>query len=337
MTLRRVLLLVTMLMLGWSFAATAQAATDYGVTILYSINLDGTGHLVANPFRGEGAISWKACPPGEECNPVASNPTLDRALDVGNAPVGTVFVATAMNGSQTASARSVPYLGLVHSIMPPALSGGLRVGALVKPIAGTWSGGWGSERSVLQTQVCRFSNGSDCVVVADSVAWNKCPGAGAVLASHHAGRYVRVIDWRIGRDTAFGLVAFPSANYIDPQQPGPVRAATIDGPVTRASEPPESTCGPPPPEVTLAARAVFQHNRLAVGRVRCVRRCLVRVDVKQGRRRKLSFRRTFRSGPAKKLLLPLRVTRRLTPGRTTITVLSGKVTISKARIAVPRR
>jgi hypothetical protein len=340
MTIRHLLPVVIAAMLGWSAAASAQAP-GFNVSTQYLINPDGTGSLFASP-NGGGSVNWEACPPGEACAAVASrpdrapSPTLGGAVDVGNAAVGTVFVATATNGSQTTSVSSVPYLGPVRSTTPPTIRGKLRVGALIKPQAGTWGGGWGSDHSYLQTQVCRFANGTGCVVVADPLGWAKCPGAGAVLTFNQAGRYVRVIDWRIGRDAAFALVGVPSPDRIEPLHPGPALAATIAGPIAPASGPPESTCGQPPPKVTLPARAIRRRDRLELGTVTCVMRCRVRVYLKQKGRRGISFKRSFTVGAAPhRLLLPVKVTRRMKPGATNVSVFLGADLISEGRVAIP--
>ena len=336
MATRHPFLAVVLTMLVWSSTASGQTATDYGVTLLYGVNSDGTGTLIANPTKG-GSVSWQACPPGDNCRPVASRPTLDRALDVGTAPAGTVFVATATNGPQTATARSVPYLGGVRSNAPPSIDGTLRVGALIKPVAGSWSGGWGTERSVLQTQICRRANGTGCVVVADQIYWNKCASAGAVLASHHAGRYVRVIEQRLGRDIAFTPVGIPLPSDIEPLEPAPARAATIAGPIRPASGPAESKCGPPPPRVTLARRAVRRGGRLELGRISCVSRCTVRIDVSQKRHRKLSYARTFtKPRGAKRLMLPVRATGRIKAGSFKVSVFFGREMISTRRVTASR-
>lgn len=336
MATRYIALTVVLAMLLWSPAASAQTATGYEVTLMYDVNAEGSAALIANPTKG-GSVSWQACPPEDDCRPVASRPTLDRALDVGGAPVGTVFVATATNGSQSATVTSVPYLGPIRPTAPPSIDGSLRVGALVRPVAGSWSGGWGNERSLLQTQVCLRADGTGCAVVADQVYWDKCPGAGAVLAPHHAGRYLRVIDRRLGRDVTFTPIGISSPAYIRPLDPGPSRAATIAGPIGRASGPAESDCGPPPMRVTLARRAVRRGARLEFGRVRCLSRCTLRVDVKPTRHRKLSFRRTFAKGrAAKRLSLPARVTRRINGGSFRASVFLGREMISAGRVTVSR-
>lgn len=338
MPIRHSFLALVFAMLVWSQAATAQTATGYGVTIMYYVNPDGTGGLIANPTNG-GTVTWHACPPGGGCTPVDSRPTLDRALEVGTASVGTVFIATATSGSRTATASSVPYLGPVRSNTPPSFSGRLRVGALVKPIAGSWSGGWGSERSFLQMQICRRVNGTGCVVVADQVYWNSCPGVGAVLAPHHARRYLRVIDQRLGRDVAFTMMGLPSPSpsYIEALQPTPSRAGTIAGPIGLPTGPPESTCGPPPPHVILAQRAVRRGDRLEFGRIRCVARCTVAVDVRQKRHRKLRFKRMLpKGGGTKRLLLPVGVTRRIRASSFRVSVFFGQEMISAGRVKTSR-
>jgi hypothetical protein len=114
------------------------------------------------------------------------------------------------------------------------------VGGLVRPLAATWTGGWGNESSRLQTQVCRLGS---CKVIADGVYWNRCPGAGAVLQSRYEGWYVRVVDQRIGRDTGWALYAVSTPEALKPLEPSPAQATARFGPIRAATGPAESGCG----------------------------------------------------------------------------------------------
>jgi hypothetical protein len=342
-TTQRVLLVViAALMLAWSPAARGQLSTSLGARIDYYIDEDGTGRLVANPAPyGQGSISWTACAPGVACSPIASAPVSDRVLHVGNAAPGTVFIATAVNGSEMASSSSVPYLGLVRSLAPPRIKGRLRVGALVKPQAGSWSGGWGRERSFLQTQVCKTAGGLDCVVVADAVYWDHCPGAGAVLTPAHLGRYVRVIDERIDRATPFLLFGVSLPGRLRSIQPGPAAAATVAGPIKPARGAPESNCGQPP-RLALSAHPPRRGRRIALGRITCSKACRVLVIVRQARHRVRIARRVSARVEPHRLWLPARLARRLRPGMATVSAsvssrIGRRPNVLTRRVVLPGR
>lgn len=170
-------------------------------------------------------------------------PQFAAELHVGDVPAGTVFEATATYAGESASARSAPYLGRVSATAPPGLPGRLRVGALVRPMAARWMGGWGNERSYLQTQACRDRMGHGCVVIADQFYWNHCPGVGAVLDPRCVGWYVRAIDRRFGRDVAFPTFAVGKPEALRPSQPSPASGVATFGPIRPAAGPPESRCG----------------------------------------------------------------------------------------------
>jgi hypothetical protein len=59
MTIRYLLAVVIVAMLGWP--GVAQAEPGVSVSIQHLINPDGTGSLFAS---ASGQINWEACPPG---------------------------------------------------------------------------------------------------------------------------------------------------------------------------------------------------------------------------------------------------------------------------------
>ena len=199
------------------------------MSISYEIGHDGRGELIANLIPdGSGTYSWMRCAAGGSgCAPVAASDG-NRVLDVGRAAPGTVFVATGTHGTTTSSARSLPYRGRVRTITAPRMTGKLRVGALARPVAARWVGGWGNDRNLLQLQVCHSRSGARCVVISDSVYENRYPGTGAILDPRYRGWFVRVVDQRIGRDTGFLLVAY-SSGHVPLIAPGPDAASAIAG------------------------------------------------------------------------------------------------------------
>ena len=297
-------------------AASGQPAlTTVGIS--EGIDSHGGGLLTARgfPYGGE-SISWRICPGGgSACTPVPGRPNDEHQLDAGDAPAGTVFEATATRGGQSASARSVPYLGRMSATAGPGLVGALHVGALVRPTPATWRGGWGRDAPFLQTQVCRDRTGSGCVVIADQGRWNRCPGAGAVLDRRHEGGYVRVIDHRTRLQGPYPavLVLISAPEQISPFTPSPTAAAATFGPITPAIGPPESSCG----RSGLPEQA---------SRARNLRRCLsgvarhAQLEARRARsgsaRQRARSRRHLRSHPASGRQRYLPVHGR-TPGRVT--------------------
>jgi hypothetical protein len=194
-------------------------------------------------------------------------------------------------------------------------------------------------------------------VIADQFYWRKCPGAGAVLTFNHAGRYVRIIDERIGRNTVFALFLPFSPESLSPRQPNPTATATVAGPVATAPWKPESTCGLPPPRVKLKARAARRGKRLEIGSVACLVRCEIRVGLATcdrfgtpwqvqdclefGHREKtvrLSFRHTFPGGRgASRLLIPSQQSRRIGFGIFDVSVsVNGGEKVELRQLRVPR-
>ncbi len=121
------------------------------------------------------------------------------------------------------------------------MKGSVRVGELVRPRAARWTGGWGNELDILQLQVCRSRAGDGCVVISDSLYENGCPGAGAVLGSQYRGFFLRVVDQRIGRDTAFPAIAY-LPGHVPVISPGPDAAAAVFGRIAATDGPPAASC-----------------------------------------------------------------------------------------------
>jgi hypothetical protein len=327
--------------------AAAGAQTElYGVALSYNIDLNtGRGELIANPVPNGnvGTIAWRRCPAGGDvCEAGWGGGPEDGLLEVGDAPAGSVFEATATYGGRSVSARSLPYLGPVRTIRPPGLTGHLRVGGLVRPLAATWGGGWGNEQSRLQTQVCRIRSGP-CKVIADGVYWDRCPGAGAVLAARYQGWYVRVVDQRVGRDTAWAAYAVGAPEALMPLAPTPAQAAATFGPIRAAAGRAESTCGRPDPRLQPPAGSARLRRRarstpagVALGSVSCTRACRVTLVARHGQRRvRLVLR--LRAHRRRALVLPW-VRLASLGGRTLrVSVSIGGRRVGAARVTLPTR
>jgi hypothetical protein len=318
---RRVLLIVVaaLVLVAPEAGAADQVSTD--IKLRYGINPDGRGELIANPSPyGTGAITWTACPPGAGCSSVVPTAPNGRILNVGSAVTGTTFVATSIQGARTVSTTSDPYLGPVRSTAPPGSIGTPTVGASVRPVPGAWSGGWGRERSVTQTQLCRDAGASRCVVIADSIYWHKCPSAGAVLLRAYRGWYLRIIEKRISVETPYAPTGVLTPLDLRPAKPGPAAAATLVGPVRGPGGPAQSDCGKPPSSLHPAFRARRVNGRLRLGRVICVERCRVSVSVRQ---RDVSVRSASRhrgSLTPHSLILGRKPARRLRSGKALVTL-----------------
>jgi hypothetical protein len=190
------------------FAPTAVADAPSGLVFSYIDDPQG-GLLYGNPVPDGawGTMTWEACPPNAPCVTVAPDRASDRSLYVGSVEPGTVFRATASDGEQSVAATSDPYLGPLRNDRPPGISGQLRVGRVVRAVAGTWSGGWGGEQPYLQLQACQTRRSSSCEVIASTFYWERCGRVEAFLPKHYAGWYLRVADNRLGRP---GSVVFPA-------------------------------------------------------------------------------------------------------------------------------
>jgi hypothetical protein len=204
-------------------ASGAIADPPDGFKFSYADDSNG-GLLVGNPVPDGswGTISWEACPPGTPCYSVSPDSTTDRVLHVGRVAAGTVFRATASDGQDSITATSDPYEGPLSVVQPTRISGQLRVGHVVRAIAGTWSGGWGGEQPVLQLQACRTKRSTSCEVIASTFWWERCGGVGALLTKRYEGWYLRVGDNRPGR---VGDVVFPTFAVRRPQDLHPLVAA----------------------------------------------------------------------------------------------------------------
>ena len=236
-------------------------------------DVHGNPSLVAN-WAGAGPTPrWSICSPPPAAGCVETNATRFAFLNPGPEPAGTVFVATETAGGRTYR-TSVTWQGPVTVLTPPRVVGRPRFHAHVTAIAGTWSGGWGTESDQLGVEACRTRRGDGCVVL--SGGQYGCPGqpARALVGGWLPGMYLFAFDLRTPRDGACAGVgySYPGAVPPWPVQQIVARSAPV-GPVT----------GPPRPSVAILRHAFVSAGRVEVADVQCATVCRVYVHVFDGR------------------------------------------------------
>jgi hypothetical protein len=252
-------------------APHAGAMAGYGMQVSQELLArDGDPLLVAN-FSPDGSLatpSWAVCAPGAPtCTPAG---VTNRLFSPGPEPAGTTFEASAVYGGVTYAARSDPWQGAGAATAPPTLTGAPKIGAVVTPHAGAWSGGWPGDFDLLHVEACRTRDGRGCTTIAHPRA--PLHGLRAPLDPRWSGRWLFALDERYGPGTAFASMAFGSPVGIPPTPPGPTvsRSAPL-GPVTG-------------PALALRDHPLLQlDDRLLIGRATCAGRCRVTLRVATGR------------------------------------------------------
>lgn len=298
----------------------AGAVPADGVSIQAVFDNSGDPIVVAN-FVPNGALatpSWEICSAGGvgACAPA---PSTEGELQAGPEPPGTRFVATATYLGQAYSA-AVTWQGTVQAVSPPTLVGPRRVGQIVTPEAGHWSGGWGDDVDQLGVEACRTPSGGECKMLGGGELGCPDDSSRTRLSDWFSGWYLFALDARLAADNACGGTGY-SYNADLPVWP-PRPTVSRSGLLGRVA-------GPPPPTVRILRRELGGGRRLTVASVDCRVRCPVEVAV-FGRgvgvddRLSLVGRRRvrIRRGP-------------LRPGEVTITlhVDDGPAIVGRARIS----
>jgi hypothetical protein len=289
--------------------AVAGASHNGAAHVDHYVGADGWGELIANP--GGHPVTWERCAP--ECAPIDDGDAEPQWLKVVDQPAGARFVAT----QDGVSASSEVWRGRLHATAPPVLEGEARVGALVRPLAAQWEGGWGREADWLQLQSCRTREGEGCVVLVDRIKFGDCePGGARYVPETALGRWLQVVDVRIDRDQPFSLEGYERPEGIRPNRPtGPGFAVATFGPVQEGA-PREGKCpGGVKPEIQYLPSPYLPFAILA--RVRCPLGCSVAWTIRQGRR-SVSGRRRLGEEQATLVEIPRRSARRFRPGRATV-------------------
>lgn len=321
--------------------AAASAQQQTGIEIQHHVEADGGGSLIANPVPyGRGTIFWASCAHGGPvCVSVPRAPDTGRRLETGDPPAGTAFEARVAEGGQVLAARSAQWRGAVRATAPPGIAGSPRANAFVRPLPATWEGGWGSEASYLQLQVCRTAAARRCVAISDSVYWDRCPGTGATIAPRYAGWYLRAVDRRNVRDMPRLAIAYAAAERVPLTEPAPAAAATAPVRIRPASGPPRRRCGRSRRygEASLLPRAIRRGGRSAIGRVTCIGRCRLKVAVGRGAgRRPLRYARPTATVVDRPLVLPRRLRRAARGTRRVVVVSIDGRRAAARRVTFPR-
>ena len=198
-------------------SSAALGASPERLVFSYNDDPDG-GVLIATPAPDGswGRMTWEACPPGGPCYAVKPTGVSDHVLHVGSAPAGTVFRATASDGQQSLTATSDAYRGPLRVEHPPRISGQVRVGHVVRAVAGHWSGGWSGEQPFLQIQACRTTRSNTCQVIASTFYWERCNGVAARISDRYEGWYLRVADGRSARQNIYAASGVTRPQLLSP-------------------------------------------------------------------------------------------------------------------------
>lgn len=261
------LAIVALLLLLACAGFTAPAGTPYGVDIdQQMLGADGNPSLIAN-FQPDGSLatpSWAICAPTVPgCVPTG---VTNQVFRPGPEPAGTAFQAYAVYRGTTYTATSDPWQGTVAATTPPTLTGVPRVGAVVTPHAGSWTGGWGGEFDLARVEACRTRDGRSCTTISYPHAFRDRNAAR--LDARWSGDWLFALDQRYARDTFWAEPGYAWPFGIPPLAVGPTvsRSAPL-GPVTG-------------PRLRLRDRPLLlRDGRLLVGRATCARACEVGLRV----------------------------------------------------------
>lgn len=249
---------------------------------------DGQPVLVANPSPdgGQGRIAaWRFCPPQGACQPVVGDGSPDdRQIEPGDVAAGTTFEADsiARDGRRT-TARSNAWNGRVTATSAPAVTGELRVGSFARPVAAAWTGGWGMEYDRLRLEACRDRTARRCETLsAEGEDPATCSGAAAVLGRRYTGWWVRAVDMRLARDTAFAGVGYLNARAIPLARASRVTVRSqLVGPVL-APRGRFVECAAP--DIAIPGRARKEAGRVQLAQVTCTSACDRVLAVRDARR-----------------------------------------------------
>lgn len=224
---------------------------------------DGSGRILTN---NGSAPEWMACAPDRSnCYPFANG----RDITTTGAPPNVVFWAGE-------SWLSPVWYGTVQSVGLPSLSGKLKANQLVTPVAGSWQGGWATDRDETQLAACQSRSGTDCETLTDPRYPRGCSGGAAVLDPEFTGLYLRVADRRVAADAIPSLQAVTSPFGQEIWNSSPTTSVAVVGRIAAASGPREAKCGPPPlVRITISSKGI--------AKVKCGLGCRASLRARSGR------------------------------------------------------
>jgi hypothetical protein len=218
--------------------ATPRVAPNGALEIQQALDLKGNPVLLANAQNvgPHPRMTWLVCGPARaRCKPVTHGAhriaPVSQALNAGRTTRGTFFKAMASGEGHSSIARSSIWLGTVTALAAPKISGRARVGALVRPVAGDWSGGWsrgpipqapgasilggaGRDRNQLSLEACRTARGRHCLNLSPQASGFCLYGPEAVrVPARFAGWYLFAFDERVlhGQPCAVPVFGTPEA------------------------------------------------------------------------------------------------------------------------------
>lgn len=220
--------------LGWAGMAHADATPRLDLTqAVY--DKAGQPSLTAN-FFPDGSLArpgWSVCDEAGRCTP---GPQSRAVWNPGPTRSGATFEAHATYLGTGYTARSPRWLGALRNVRRPTLAGRPAVGSVLRPVGGTWAGGWdrAGDYSRLRVEVCRTRAARSCLTL--SAQGEDYPGHGAppTLSRRYVGWYAFAVDQRFAPGTVFGGVGYAKSERIPPAKIGPtVVRSSARGPITR--------------------------------------------------------------------------------------------------------
>ena len=240
-------------------AATPRFTPTRGVEIQQAFDREGNPSLLDNVENvgPHPKMTWLMCFPAvTRCEPITHGlrqlVATAQALNPGRTHPGTFFKAIARSGGHTYIARSSTWLGTVTARAAPRISGHARVGALVRPIRGNWSGGWspgparqpaggsiwggpGSDRDQLSIEACQTVSGRHCFNLSPQTSRSCLYSPQPIRApARFAGWYLFAFDQRVPHTQLCAEPQFANPEIEPTVRRGPTaRRSTPLGPIIR--------------------------------------------------------------------------------------------------------